>query len=648
MTREDHGVAVKGIPTSGRDHVEEGKPDVARATPDTVLLSAEVAVTGSPNTVMNVHFDVRSAHLHRPLLGSLLAVIVPVSEQNEHKDLLVLGQVATLRMQNRWHEELALKNYLKVNGRLPHLTGVGDTVTGILQIIGAYSTQELAEGRVYEKTTLAVPPGSGLGLYQVDRRLVHALMQRETGYAYLGYFYRTNEVPAPVLVNHFGDVDQQGFGEAYMDGCFGPAGSGKSVTTATLAALFAHNPQMGILILDPQSEFTENALARGSAFEFNFHEMLERTSGGRFDHRRDCIKLDQLQLEGAEMFVQVLAEKGFFKLLGLSGQKAAEALDYVTRFLEDLKSRKLWNTSMEWNAINNLRISIGSSPGGSTIAQQSAQSQLTFAELFTGEAANAYAATGRASYAKKFRETWQKQSHLERLWQETVELFSPQGAQGQARVSLGRVLQESVLHGHIRILDLNPETIEMSERFKLYLMDFVFKKLRQLSHIYYRSSQTGNCLIVIDEAGRYIAQDTGSDLLLRELCKKLVFSVKEMRKMRCGFLFITQTTTEIQKDILRNLHFRIYGVGLGVGADADNIRSLEGDEAFELYRTLPDPRLSGRFSFMVAGRLLALGSSGRPMVIEGFPSGQAVLVANRHLLHPHVAYRQSVSGSTIR
>jgi hypothetical protein len=74
--------------------------------------------------------------------------MVPVSEQNEYKNLLVLGRVAALRMQNRWHKELALKNYLKVNGRLPHLTGVGDTLTAILQIIGAYSTQELAEGGI--------------------------------------------------------------------------------------------------------------------------------------------------------------------------------------------------------------------------------------------------------------------------------------------------------------------------------------------------------------------------------------------------------------------------------------------------------------------------------------------------------------------
>lgn len=76
----------------------------------------------------------------------------------------------------------------------------------------------------------------------------------------------------------------------------------------------------------------------------------------------------------------------------------------------------------------------------------------------------------------------------------------------------------------------------------------------------------------------------------------------------------------------------IQRVGLEVGADADHIKAREGDDAFELYKSLPDPRLSRTYAFMVAGVLLALGSSGRPMVIEGFPTGEAILEVNKHLL----------------
>ena len=388
---------------------------------------------------------------------------------------------------------------------------------------------------------------------------------------------------------------------------------------------------MGILILDPQSEFSTNAFARGTGFDFDFHAMLQRLSNGRFNPAQHIIRLDQLQLEGVEMFVQVLQEKDFFQCLGLSSQKTTDAAEYVTRHLDNLIEQGLWNTTMDWNQVQTINITPrarGTQP----------QNPDPFNLAFVREAANSYAASTRQNKAQEFLAQWQTQNNnLGRIWDETVQLFRSQSPEGQTRFAIDDILNNTVLNGHIRILDLNPQAINMSQRFKLYLMDFVFRRLRRISHMHYRQNTPGNALIVLDEAGRYIPQDAGDDDMLRSLCQKLTDSVKEMRKMRCGFLFITQTIAEIQKEIFRNLHFRIYGVGLGVGADAEHITSREGKDAFELYRSLPDPRLSRTFSFMVAGVLLALGSSGRPMVIEGFPSGQAVLDANTHLIPgPHL------------
>jgi DNA helicase HerA-like ATPase len=592
-----------------------------------------VAITGSPNTVTDITFDVRSTHLRTPLLGTLLSLGVPVQIGNGNsEELLVLGQVASVEMKNRWHEDPALKNYIKLHGRLPHLTEIGDTTTGRLQIVGAYRTIASEDSSRYEKTRLAVPPGSGLGINQVDGDVIKKIMSQDFGYAYLGNFYGTNDVPAPVYVRHFGDFKKLGSGEAYMGGVFGPSGSGKSVIAATLIALWAHNPTMGVLILDPQSEFSENAFARGTGFDFNFHNILRETSQNRFDPQKHIIRLDQLQLEGTEMFVQVLDEKGFFKTLGLSKRNNIDdAMENVTRLLDDLKDeQKIWDTTMDWDAVQQLNVNTAPRRGG-------AQQQITltpFPNAFTDEAANAYAASSRPAKAQEFLQSWQNQGrNLSRIWNETVTLFSPRSPKGESRFNVLQVLRDTILNGHVRILDLNPQTIQLGQDFKLYLMDFVFRKLRQISYAYYRDDNPGNCLIVLDEAGRYIPQDVGDNDRVRNLCRSLTNSVKEMRKMRCGFMFITQTIAEIQKEIFRNLHFRIYGVGLGVGADADHIKAREGDDAFELYKSLPDPRLSKTFSFMVAGVLLALGSSGRPMVIEGFPSGQAVLDANTHLLN---------------
>lgn len=590
-----------------------------------------VAITGSPNSVTDITFDVRSTHLQTPLLGTLLSLDVPVQTSNGNsEELLVLGQVASVEMKNRWHEDPALKNYIKLHGRLPHLTEIGDTTTGRLQIVGAYRTIVNENSSCYEKTRLAVPPGSGLGIAQVDGEVIEGIMSQDFGYAYLGNFYGTSNVPAPVYVRHFGDFKKQGSGEAYMGGVFGPSGSGKSVIAASLIALWAHNPTMGVLILDPQSEFSENAFARGTGFDFDFHNILSETSQHRFDPQQHIIRLDQLQLEGTEMFVQVLDEKGFFKALGLSQRSNIDdAMENVIRLLDDLKDeQQVWNTTMNWDAVQQLTVKTAPRRRGA----QPPATPTPFPNAFTDEAANAYAASSRTGKAQEFLLSWQNQDrNLGRIWNETVALFSLKSPRGAQRFNVLQVLKDTILNGHIRILDLNPQTIQLGQDFKLYLMDFIFRKLRQISYTSYREDKPGNCLIVLDEAGRYIPQDAGDNDRVRNLCRNLTNSVKEMRKMRCGFMFITQSIAEIHKEIFRNLHFRIYGVGLGVGADADHIKAREGDDAFELYRSLPDPRLSKTFSFMVGGVLLALGSSGHPMVIEGFSSGQAVLDANKHL-----------------
>jgi hypothetical protein len=595
---------------------------------DGVLSPDEVAITGSPNYVTEISFDVRITHLQTPLLGALLSLNVPVSLNQEITYLFVLGQVATLETKNRWHEDQSLKNFLKIRGKIPHLTQIGDITLGKLQIIGAYKVEK--DGN-YKKMMLPVPPGSGLAIGRVDGSVIRRIMSIDFGYGFLGNFYGTIDVPSPVYVRHFGDFKEKGSGEGYMGGVFGPSGSGKSVIAASLIGLWASNPQMGILILDPASEFSNNSFARGSQFQFNFHEILTKFSKNRFNPKDHVIRLDQLQLEGFDMFARVLQEKNFFKILGLSSAKTDECIELVERMLEGLAETNIWNTSMNWERINQLTFS---DPAFQRRGNgNNNQPLISFTDLFIRTSANAYASSGRAKKIEEFGSVWDLSfDELQKIWDDTVLLFRPTDKQGKKRILLKEVLESTLSNGAIRILNLNPQTINMSQQFKIYLMDFVFRKLRYMSHLFYAQDKTGNCLIVLDEAGRYIPQNSENDDHLKSLSKTLSDSVKELRKMRCGFMFITQTISEIQKDIFRNLHYRVYGVGLAVGADAEHIRSREGESAFEIYKALPDPRLSGTFSFMIAGVLLALGSTGRPMIIEGYSSGEELIRQNQFLL----------------
>jgi DNA helicase HerA-like ATPase len=171
----------------------------------------------------------------------------------------------------------------------------------------------------------------------------------------------------------------------------------------------------------------------------------------------------------------------------------------------------------------------------------------------------------------------------------------------------------------------------MDESLKLFIMEFVFRKISQASHEMFKSEEdNANCLIVLDEAGRFIPQSTGDNKDLARIGGYIENKVKELRKYGVGFQFITQTLTEIKKEIFRSLHYRVYGVGMSVGADAGHIENREGKKNFETYSSLPDPKLSGVYSFMISGTLVAMGTTGKPMFIEGFESDDEVLRENRY------------------
>lgn len=584
----------------------------------------EVAVSGSPNSVSKVNFDVRSGFQFVPLLGNLVSLKMPIHRNGGVEEILVIGQVSNLETKNRWHEDATYKNLIKQRGRVPHLTGEADVTTGIMNILGAYKKTVIGGMAHYEKMKLPVPPGSGLPIGVVSAADIADIMAKEpiNCFAYAGFSTGGNKVPAPIYVRHFGDYDKGGNGEAYMGGVFGPSGSGKTVMAGTLMSLYAgtedtHGSKpLGMLLLDPQSEFSENMIAAGTGFSFDFHILMTKLTGGKFDPQKHIARLDDIQLEGVEMFVQVLHSKSFFKYMGIGQSLHKEAIELATVFLGKQENSKTWSTHLSWD--ETMSICVG-------------KDNREFGDLFIEAVGSAYAVSSREERIEDIKKHWDNET-LKEVWDRTSELFRPEHANGKERVNVVSVLKQALTHGQIRIIDMNPKHLALPDSFKLYIMDFIFKKMRSLLHQKYFDRHPANCLVVMDEASRYIPQEAGNDENLRKLRETLIFAVKEMRKYRCGFMFITQTVSGIAKEIFKQLHFRAYGVGLGVGSDAEHIKEREGDEAFDMYKDLPDPKLTRIYSFMIGGAILALGSSSRPMVVEGFGSDAELLEVNKHFI----------------
>jgi hypothetical protein len=96
-------------------------------------------------------------------------------------------------------------------------------------------------------------------------------------------------------------------------------------------------------------------------------------------------------------------------------------------------------------------------------------------------------------------------------------------------------------------------------------------------------------------------------------------------------MFITQTIAGIEKDILMHLKYRVNAQVLRVGVDKDHIVELVVQDSFDNYSTLPDPRQSGVYTFMMAG-MSALGSEGKPMFVEGWHDESLILYHNAPIL----------------
>jgi putative protein kinase ArgK-like GTPase of G3E family len=81
---------------------------------------------------------------------------------------------------------------------------------------------------------------------------------------------------------HFGSSDQGlgGAGEAYHIGVFGKTGSGKSGLAKMMLCAYSRHPNLGILVIDPQGEFT---LELSGSRVGNQGLALDRLSGSRGD-----------------------------------------------------------------------------------------------------------------------------------------------------------------------------------------------------------------------------------------------------------------------------------------------------------------------------------------------------------------------------
>ena len=161
-----------------------------------------------------------------------------------------------------------------------------------------------------------------------------------------------------------------------------------------------------------------------------------------------------------------------------------------------------------------------------------------------------------------------------------------------------------------------------SENIKAMFVRIIENEIKTIGEDLYTDGKKVNCLVVMDEAHRYISNGS-SDPQIAELTTEIVDSVRTTRKYGIGYMFITQTIESLDKEILQQIRIFSFGYGLTVETEIKTISNLLNNEsALQLYKSFIDPSSSHtkpelrRYPFMFFGSVSPLSFIGAPLFIE--------------------------------
>lgn len=566
----------------------------------------DIGVIGSPSTNTEITTDLLLEAQEERIVGALVAF----DAIQNGASIKSVGQIVGIELKNRWHEDSVFRNLIKRTGEIPPITNRQDTRTANL-VVGA-TFKKGNEG--YEPDVLGMVPPTGTRISRVEQPLLDSLLSvYQENVFYLGRAY-ANDVYYPMWFKHFGS-GPKGAGEAYHIGIFGKTGSGKSGLAKMLLLAYARHPEMGILIIDPQGEFSYELQGRRIGEQGLAVDAAIRGLGR--DIQRYSIT--DISLDQWDLFEELLLQSNFLQDgLGIRATSNAEfAAEIVRVNLE--KNQRLGELSGDDVLKSVLR----------TVYSQSG---------------SIYTTPNRAKQLnEKITEVnnFDFDSVLQRYWNPLAELFS---THNNKRTLYGIV--NDLLGTHqgnktkpVIVIDISQRgntrvwNEELQSRILARLLDYLILNSAEMLS---QDSQA-NVLVVLDEAHRHAPSGfIESDSQAARLRIVLRRAVRETRKYGIGWLIISQTLGGIDTELLQQLSTLFFGFGLALGDEYRKLRELaSGDErAMELYQSFRNPQNAPRkdlkeFPFMAMGPVSPLSFSGKPMFFSAFQNPDEYLHINK-------------------
>ena len=587
-----------------------------------------VARVGSPCTNTSLTLDIMEDAERSRLVGSLVGLEWRQTDAGVESDgnkTAVLGQITSVEMRNRWHEDQTFKNIVKSSGKLPAITELQDTRTATMKVGGCFLQRDKkrdGEGKPVHRATEQARPGGqkeyvhgDLGSVPatgVEVKLVrqdfldgpHGVLKSCADHLfYLGQDYAGN-IKFPMWFKHFGKADR-GVGEAYHTGIFGKTGSGKTGLAKMLLAAYGRHREMGILVIDPQGEFTLEMGGNLVGEQGLDLKKLLRDGCGR---DVETVTLEDLQLDSWELLEELLVETRF-----VERELMVRGGDNV-----DVTRRELMGHFREKWRIDRLN------------AYQCFTSSL---EHLRGVAAKIYRTPSlQGRFIQDLRDLEDDDTSFERAWLPIMSMFAPGGDKVKIQDLVARLVRNDSGSKPIIVLNLSggSKHARYAEALQKRIISHVANQIVEESAKTLGTKYTANAMIVLDEAHRFAPSGRldADDQRLRDELKR---AVRETRKYGVGWMFISQTMMGLDTELLMQLRTMFFGYGLAFGMEFQRLRELAGgdNDAMDLYRSFRDPHSamdagSKQFPFMAIGPISPMPFSGQPLFFSAFGGAEFV------------------------
>lgn len=549
--------------------------------------SERVGVIGSPSSTSGLSVDILGTAVEKRLVGNLCTF----NYTQDGKDHYALGQIVEIGMRNVWAEDPTMRSLIRQRGSVEPVTERQDyhyakmTVSSVLSV-----------GSETEPSMLGTIPSTGTSVRVMGEELMMSLLHKfQDKFTFLGNAYGT-DIKLPMWFKHFGD-GEDGVGEAYHIGVFGKTGSGKSVLSKMILLSYAKNKQMNIFVLDPQGEFSK--LKKDDSIR----NLIEK----KFQKKLLFISLHNLILTGDALFKSILNSSPFYQNLNIiyldnrdrASTRILNVLKGKSRTLDKVGASKPWeyykreNFEAIWNDL---------------------QRPETLEKIYTAKETQGRVFNSLQDLDK---------DEMYSIWASICRLFSYGENKEKKKIKdLAQMINESE-QGILVIIDLSegeiPPDLFWNEEIRKVVITEFLKELTKQAENAYREDRLLNTLLIIDEAHRLAPRDVDrNDIITSALKSTIIDGIRTTRKYGLGWMFISQTISGLDKEIINQIRAYFFGYGLAYGIERQALREIVGgsEDSINLYQLFKDPQSGfGRreFSFMSFGPTSPLSFSGLPL-----------------------------------